>query len=633
MSSEHRLSGNFGEVLYAYRKRKGLTQTQLAKQLGVHVNTISAWERGSYLPDTRGTVLELARQLQLDEQETRLLLEASLAGLTPHWGIPLRRNPFFTGRQEMLERLQAYLSTEEVVALTQTYALHGLGGIGKTQLAVEYAYRYALQYQAVFWIAAETLDQIHVSLIKIAQILQLPEYNDQDQQRVISAVQRWLSTHNGWLLIWDNVEDLDLLARFLPTTREGTILITTRGQALGTLAQGVDLGPMPQEEGVLLLLRRAKRLSPQSDPEQIHLFGERQPAELQAALEVAKEMGGLPLALDQAGAYIEETGCSISDYLHLYQRQSSWLLNRRGGANTNHPHSVVSTLRIASQRIANLHPGAFELLCGCALLAPDAIPEEFFVEGASLLGPVLGPVAADPAQLDLALAALRSLSLLTRDAQIHTLSVHRLVQAVLREQLSPEDHQRWAGRLLAMMSQFFPSDETAIPNYWQRCERLLPHALRCISLSEEYPSDELACITLMNQVATYLSKQVHDTEAIDLFERALRRGEQAPGNLDAQRVASLHGLADSFTQQGKIAEAEPLYQQALHLSEQLLSETHPEVAAILTGLATLRHMQGKYEQARQLQERALRIQEKTLGSEHPQVARSLGRLAIRLDML
>jgi tetratricopeptide (TPR) repeat protein/transcriptional regulator with XRE-family HTH domain len=633
MSGEHRLSGNFGEVLRTYRKRKGLTQTQLAKRLGVHLNTISAWERGSYLPETRGMVLELARQLHLEEQGTRHLLEASLTGLAPHWGIPTRRNPFFTGRQDMLERLQAHLRTEPVVALTQTYALHGLGGVGKTQVALEYAYRYALQYQAIFWIAAETVEQIYTSLLKIAQILQLPGCNDQNQQGVISEVQRWLSTHSGWLLIWDNVEDLDLFARFLPASREGTILITTRSQALGTLAQGVDLGPMPQEEGMLLLLRRAKLLSPQDSHQQVHQIGENQPTELQAAEEIVRELGGLPLALDQAGAYIEETGCSISDYLHLYQRQRAFLLNRRGAASTDHPHSVVSTLHIASQRVANEHPAAFELLCSCAFLAADAIPEEFFVEGASLLGSVLGQVAADPAQLDLALAALRSLSLLTRDPQTHTLSVHRLVQAVLREELSPEDHQLWARRLLAVMSQLFPSDEMATTNYWQVCERLLPHALSCITLGEEHPGDELACITLMNQVATYLSKRARYTEATHLFQQAVSRGELAFGNQHTQRAVSLSGLAESLWLQDKVAEAEPLYQQALHLSEQLLGETHPEVAVILANLAALRVAQGRYEEARQLRERAVRIQEQALGPEHPQVARSLGRLALLLNEL
>ena len=125
---------SFGELLKTHRKRKRLTQKQLSQQLGVHANTISSWELGSYLPDTRGLVLELARHLTLDELEARQLLEASLTALAPHWLVPLPRNPFFTGREEILEALHTQLHVEQVVALTQSYAIRGLGGIGKTQL-------------------------------------------------------------------------------------------------------------------------------------------------------------------------------------------------------------------------------------------------------------------------------------------------------------------------------------------------------------------------------------------------------------------------------------------------------------------------------------------------------------------
>src|ERR1051326_3985276 len=131
------LPAPFGELLKAARRRQKLTQGQLAQRLGAHLNTLWAWERGDYLPATRGLVLELARQLRLDEAETRQLLEASLTALVSYWTVPTLRNPFFTGREELLEQLHTLLAAEQSLAHIQSHALSGLGGIGKTQLALE----------------------------------------------------------------------------------------------------------------------------------------------------------------------------------------------------------------------------------------------------------------------------------------------------------------------------------------------------------------------------------------------------------------------------------------------------------------------------------------------------------------
>src|SRR5690348_16904292 len=157
-------SDSFGVVLHTFRKRARLSQQQLANTVGVHRHTITRWEHGDVLPASKATVLELARHLHLSDQETRQLLDASLTAPAPLWGVPFPRNPFFTGREAILEELHAHLKVDKAATLVQAYALQGLGGVGKTQTALEYAYRHALEYNAVFWIEAETAEHMQPAL-------------------------------------------------------------------------------------------------------------------------------------------------------------------------------------------------------------------------------------------------------------------------------------------------------------------------------------------------------------------------------------------------------------------------------------------------------------------------------------
>lgn len=212
----------FGDLLKTLRKAKRLSQQALADKLGVHRNTIWNWEQGVYLPDSKGMVLELARQLGLDESETKQLLEASLTTVSS-WNVPFARNPFFSGREQVLYQLQAALSQESSqAAFTQSYALHSLGGIGKTQVAVEYAYQHRAEYEAVLWVEAETPIMLVSSFAALADLLAQPErVEEKDQSKIVTVMLRWLSRHQGRLLIFDNVEDLAQLKPFLPTSGQG----------------------------------------------------------------------------------------------------------------------------------------------------------------------------------------------------------------------------------------------------------------------------------------------------------------------------------------------------------------------------------------------------------------------------
>jgi TIR domain/NB-ARC domain len=312
-----------------------------------------------------------------------LAASAPRAALPTTWNIPYPRNPFFLGRETELLQVRRHLHTGEATALSQPQAISGLGGIGKTQLALEYAYRYHQDYQAVLWAGAESTEALVSSYVSIASLLRLPEREAKEQDITVRAVKTWLLNHRGWLLILDNADELTLLPDFLPPSLGGHLLLTTRAAATGRLAHRLEIETLLPEQGALFLLRRSGLIAPDAPLEQALL------QERELVLQISQELGGLPLALDQAGAYLEETGTNLSSYWQIYQQHRADLLQQRGGRVADHPAPVATTWSLSFGRVEEKNPAAADLLKMSAFLSPDAIPEEILAAGASLLGPVL----------------------------------------------------------------------------------------------------------------------------------------------------------------------------------------------------------------------------------------------------
>jgi len=330
--------------------------------------------------------------------------------------------------------------------------------------------------------------------------------------------------------------------------------------------------------------------------------------------------------LDQAGADIEETGCSIANYVQRYRDQRQQMLVRRGIHDGVHPASVDTTLRLAVQRVAQAVPAAAELLHACAFLHPETIPEELFAKGAAYLGPVLGPVAADPSQFDLTLAALRSASLVTRQPETRTLSVHRLVQAVLQDQMEPDEARLWSERVIGMVDTAFPEGSAFAD--WQRCERYLVQALACVPLIEAAGHDCSTAGSLLYKAGSYLMARGRFREAEPLLSQALLLGERRYGCAHLDLMPLLAKQAELLWRQGNYEQVEPLLLRRLAIGEQALGPEHPQMVEALNHLANLYLRQGKYELAEPLYHKCLRMRERLLGAEHPMTAMALGNLAL-----
>ena len=527
------------------------------------------------------------------------------------WNVPYPRNPFFVGRSAVLQALRRDLVPGgTTTALTQ--AIGGLGGIGKTQVAVEYAHRYASFYEAVLWLPADSWETLTAACLHLAtEVLGLPEQQEAEKQ--VEEVKRWLQKRRGWLLILDNVEKpQEILSAFVPSKHQGSVLITTRMREAGPQAQSEILPILSRYEGVLFLLRRARRIKQQASIRE----ASRQDILLTKAL--YQLMDGLPLALDQAGAYMAENGCSLQRYIDLYQQFRPKLLDRREEA-ADHPASVRKTFRLSWEQIVVHSALAGRALQFCAFLAPDQIPEQLVRAG---IADAETEETRDALEMDEALGLLHRYSLVERAEQ--TLSLHRLVQEVMQEVLSEEERQQWMKQAVLVVNAVFPSGEHGT---WPLCEFLLPHALICARWVPVLKQKNLEGARLLGVTGRYLYERAQYGEAEPFLQQALSISARQLGAEHPDTATSLNNLAGLYQSQGKYSEAEPLYVRALQIRERQLGAEHPQTARSLNNLAFLYESQGKYSEAEPLYVRALQISERQLGAEHPDTATSLNNLA------
>jgi TIR domain/NB-ARC domain len=295
------------------------------------------------------------------------------SALPPVWRVPYPRNWSFTGRQELLEELAAGVGQGAATAITQ--AIAGLGGVGKTSLAVEYAYRQQSAFDVVWWVRAEEPAALTGDFTALAGALNLPEHTQTDPAVVVPALHRWLAGHDRWLLVFDNVSRPEDVTALLPPAGGGHVLVTSRWAAWGEWAKPLRLEVLSRDEAVAFVRKRTGT------------------TDEQAATALAVALGDLPLALAEAAAYIEQTQVSLDEYLQLVQERAVELfgLDRPTGAERR----VGTVWSLSLERVQEEAPAAEALLHLCAFLAPDDIPRSLPREHAALLPEELGHLARD----------------------------------------------------------------------------------------------------------------------------------------------------------------------------------------------------------------------------------------------
>jgi len=578
-------------------------------------------------PDRQEALLNVVKGIEAAAREPGADAFPSLTAATdttlahpgaPLWNVPYPRSPFFTGCEHILRYLHDMPVINKAMASTQPQVISGLDGSGKTQIAIEYAYRYRDEYTAVLWVNAASREILTSDFASIAHLLDLPEKDQPNQNIAAKAARQWLQTATGWLLIFDNVSVMNMVHEFLPSGARGHILMLSPTPAPRTFALNVGIQKMDPPDQVLLLLRRAGIIPPDAP------LAAASAANRLKAGEIAAALHGLPLALELAGAYISEAQCSLASYLNLYKLEKATPLKQRDRPMPDYPESLTAALTLSFKRLERTNPAAAELLRLCAFLHPDAIPGGIFTGGACKLSSILQPVVTDWFELQKALRELRRYSLVQRHLNHSTLTLHRLVQAALRDSMDREIQRQWAGRTVQAVEQALPCAGSATR---QQLQSYFPHMQICTALIEQWNMDFPEAARLLEQTGDYLQGHVQYEQAEPLLQGALTIREKLLGPDHPDLATSLNNLALFYEKQGKYAQAEAFFQRTLALREKALGPDHADVAAILNNLAMIYRDQGKHTRAEMLFQRALAIRKKLLGPDHPDVATVLNNLA------
>ena len=516
--------------------------------------------------------------------------------LPPTWNVPHNRNPNFTGREEHLASLKIALSSGKPAALTQ--AIHGLGGVGKTQLALEYAYRNVAEYDIVWWVRSEEPATLAADYASLAKALELPEKEAADQELIIKAVTQWLGQNPKWLLVFDNAKDRADVNDYLPQGKTGHVLITSRNVNWRGTATLLDVKVLVRKESVDFLLKRTG-------------YTDREVADA-----LADALGDLPLALEQAGAYMEAKGRNISYYLNMFTVHKNKLLNR-AAPSTDYPDTVATTWDIAFNEVKQISSTGADLLNLCAFLAPDDILVELLKDEAQHMPGSLAAVAGDPLAFDDAVDPLRRYSLVEINAG--SISVHRLVQAVTRYRLDGDEKKIWAEAAVRIVDEVFPFESCDVGT-WPVCSRLLPHALAAAEHAEALDVASDSTARLLNQMGLYLKGRAQFAEAKEMFERALAIEESTYGPDHPDVAICVNNLGGVLHDLCGLEGAKKMYERALAISEAAYGPNHPDVANYVNNLGLILKDLGDMEGAKKMYEWALAIGEATYGSDHPDVA-------------
>jgi tetratricopeptide (TPR) repeat protein len=515
-------------------------------------------------------------------------------------------NPYFTGREELLLAMRSQLGAAFGTALVPV-TLCGLGGVGKSQIALEYVYRFAADYELVSWISGEIPGRLRSGLAALAPHLGISTSADGDQEATLEAVKEALrqgKPYSRWLLVIDNAEQPEEVMRYLPPTG-GHRLITSRNQAWEDWAQTFYVPLFTRDESIRLIRRRGKNISEED------------------ADRLAERLGDLPLALEQAAAWQAQSGMPVERYLALLEKRMTALLKEN--TPRGYPLDIVAAWTVAFDHLEDEAPDAAALVQLCSFLGPQPIPYRLLwaFQHARDMPPDLERIFRDEEDFYAAIRKVGKYALLQVDPGSQTITEHRLVQAVLRERLSGENQAemvRLVCRLLVAANPGRPDD----PSNWDLLSSINQHLSFTGILDQDNPD---ARRLIIDQIR-FLFQQGDHAGCRELAEEAVHRWRDSPGANDPQTLQACRLLGIVLREMGHTEKARKLDEDTYQRCLAAFSETHEQTLIMANSYASDLRMAGRYADALELDERLHELHKQVFGEDDENTLRSAHNLGI-----
>ncbi|BBH19386.1 hypothetical protein Back11_07310 [Paenibacillus baekrokdamisoli] len=485
-----------------------------------------------------------------------------------------KQNVYFTGRDKFFTKLVDSLQTMNAITLTQVIV--GLGGVGKTQLAMEYAYRYKDQYDVIWWLNSEDDNTLFSDYIRFAkQINKFPDLEVTNEQLKDIAFE-WLSSHKGWLLIFDNLNEWSEVETYLPKNILGHVLVTSRNQHLDRFSRTIPLDCFSPEESVTYLMTRTQ-LKRSKEVE-----------------ELAAVLGNLPLALAHAAAYIKQKGKSFSSYLKMFKVHKLKLLDQSPEL-PDYDATVATTWNLSFSEVRDQSEVAVKLLYWISFTAPELIPRSLFEQNEIW--------SFDEFEVDNAISILLNYSLIDVDNEEQTLSIHRLVQEVIKYSMFSDLRGNYIIELATTIKDKFDYN-TNDPKSWIYYEKWLPHILALITQAIEEKVLEQIVFFLVQKAGIFLLEHGRHLQGKELFENIIRWIEQMEEKREFVVTYRIAGLFTTFgtylRDAGDYINSQKYIERGIQLNNEKESAGYEEIVAARVSLAETLMKRGCFSDALEL---------------------------------